>query len=232
VIAATAAAADLPAVKRRNRAEPAVPAPDRALMRLVETTGAAVRSASGFRRAVGLVLDDVAVTAGWQAAHAWVPADTAGVWRSYGLWYPDDGIGLGGLRTACCDSPPVAPRGHLALALHMESTQWAVDLGPLAGTPVHDAATGAGIVSAVACPVYAHDGRAVALLEWFLGTPRPPSPDVAHVLGHLSSVLTEVYERPPTYVAPPVEAPRATGRMRVSFSMPAPRRPEVSPVLY
>jgi hypothetical protein len=162
-------------VIRRNRAEALAPPPDPTLMTLVETTGAKVRAADSLHDALGIVLRDVGDTAQWSAGHALVPAGF-GLWMSSGLWYPDDGIGLGGLRTTCVEAPPASARGHLALA-------------------VHDAASAAGIVAAVACPVYA-DGKAVALLEWYLTSARQPSPDVAHVLGHLSGVLSEVAERP------------------------------------
>jgi hypothetical protein len=164
-------------------------------MSLVETTGAAARSARDFRTAVGIVLEDVATTAGWRAAHAWVPAAEPGQWVSSRLWFPDDGIGLGGLREACTEAPASGVRGHLALALHMQATQFAADLGALRGTPIGVAAEDAGMVAAVACPVIAH-GRTVAILEWYTGSDTPPPPDFAHVLGHLSSVLSEVHERP------------------------------------
>jgi hypothetical protein len=59
---------------------------------------------------------------------------------------------------------------------------------------MHDAAVEAGVVAALACPVFS-GGRAVALLEWYSASAVPPPPDVAHVLGHLSGVLSEVYER-------------------------------------
>lgn len=196
--------ADLSRMFRRFRPDPdstplalvRATAPNPALMRTVETAGAAARASGTFREAVGVVLDEVAVVARWKAAHAWMPAAEPGTWRSFGLWFPDDGIGLGELRSVCFDSAPIAPRGHLALALHMGSMQWVEHLGALAGTPVHAAATHAGITSAVACPVYAH-GRPVALLEWYLGSSSSrPTPDVANALGHLSGVLTEVSERP------------------------------------
>jgi hypothetical protein len=196
---------------RKTRPE-AVPAPDPGLMRMVETTGAAARAAGTFRDAVAVVLDDVATRAGWPAAHAWLPAAAPGAWESSGLWFPDDGIGLGELRSAVCDSAPAPPRGHLALALHLSSTQWAGDLGALAGTAIGDAATRASIVAALACPVFA-GGRPVALLEWYLASPRRLSPDVAHVLGHLSGVLSEVFERPAVVTAPVV-----------SYVVPVPRR--------
>lgn len=193
---------------RKSRTGETVPAPDPGLMRMVERTGAAARAAGSFREAVATVLDDVATTAHWPAAHAWVPAHVAGTWESFGLWFPDDGIGLGELRAAVCQSVPAPPRGHLALALHLSSTQWTADLAALAGTPVHEAASRAGIVAALACPVYA-GSRPVALLEWYMASPHPLSPDVAHVLGHLSGVLSEVFERPAVVTAPyvPVAIP-------------------------
>ena len=163
-------------------------------MTLVETTGASARAAATLHDAIEVVLRDVADTAGWAAGHAWVP-DRADGWVSLGAWYPEDGIALGELRRACVEAPAAPVRGHLALALHMEATQWTADLGALAGTAMHEAARAAGVVAAVACPVYAA-GRAVAILEWYLTDDRRPSPDVAHVLGHLSTVLTEVAERP------------------------------------
>jgi hypothetical protein len=46
------------------------------------------------------------------------------------------------------------------------------------------------------------NGDPVALLEWYLPTDERPSPDVAHVLSHLSAVLTEVAERP-VHTVPP-----------------------------
>lgn len=181
-------------VLRRNRPE-GVAEPDAVLMTLAESTGAAARAAGTFRDSIALVLQGVADDAGWRAGHAWVPGDKPGTWVSSGLWYPDDGIGLGGLRNACVDSGPIQARGHLALALHLQGTQWVGDLGGLVGTPLHAAASAAGVVSAIACPVYA-DGKPVAILEWYLATPRRPSPDFAHVLGHLSGVLSEIAERP------------------------------------
>lgn len=187
---------------RRNRPERATPEPPNpALMTLVETTGAKARAATTLHDAISAVLEDVEVTAGWTAAHAWVPAEQRGTWVSSGLWHPVDGIGLGGLRHACVNALPFTARGHLALALHMESTKWVEDLSGLTGTPLHEAALAAGVVAAVACPVYA-DGRAVAILEWYLSDHRPPPADVPHVLGHLSGVLTEVAERP-VRTAPP-----------------------------
>jgi hypothetical protein len=184
-------------VIRRNRQERATAPepPDPALMTLVETTGAKARAATSLHEAISIVLEDVEVTAGWAAAHAWVPGEQHGTWVSSGIWHPVDGIGLGGLRHACVETSPITARGHLALALHMESTKWVEDLGGLTGTPIHEAATAAGVVSAIACPVYA-GGRAVAILEWYLSTGRPPSADVPHVLSHLSGVLSEVAERP------------------------------------
>jgi hypothetical protein len=179
---------------RRNRSE-RVASPDPALMRLVETTGAAARGAADLRSAMALVLEDVAVAGGWQAGHAWVPAAMPDAWVSSGLWFPDDGIGLGALRRACVDAVPGPVRGHLALALRRQATQWVGDLDGLAGTAVHAAAGHAGIVGAVACPVFA-GGVPVALLEWYVATPARPAADVAHVLGHLSGVLSEVAERP------------------------------------
>jgi hypothetical protein len=177
---------------RRNRSE-RVASPNPALMRLVETTGAAVRGAADLRSAIALVLEDVAAFARAQAGHAWVPFPGGG-WVSSGLWFPDDGIGLGGLRRACADAAPGPVRGHLALALERQATHWVGDLDSLAGTAVHDAAVLAGVAGAVACPVYA-GGVPVALLEWYVATPARPAADVAHVLGHLSGVLTEVAER-------------------------------------
>lgn len=164
-------------------------------MALVDTTGAAARAATDLRTAVEIVLRDVSDTAGWAAGHAWVPGDATGTWVSYGVWHPDDGIALGGLRRACVDSPAASARGHVALALHMEGTQWVSDLSGWTGTPMFEAAMAAGVVSAVACPVYA-GGKAVAILEWYLTDGHPPPPDVTHVLGHLSAVLSEVVERP------------------------------------
>lgn len=177
---------------RRYRNE-RVARPDATLMRLVETTGAAARGAADLRSAIALVLEDVAVAGRYRTGHAWVPADRGG-WASSGLWFPDDGIGLGALRNACADAPPGPLRGHLALALARQATQWVGDLDDLAGTAVHDAAVRAGVVGAVACPVFA-GGVPVALLEWYVATPARPAADVAHVLGHLSGVLTEVAER-------------------------------------
>jgi hypothetical protein len=189
---------------RRTRSAATAPPPDPALMTLVETTGAAARAAGSFREAVERVLRDVAGTTGWAAGHAWVPADDG--WASMGVWYPEDGIALGALRRACVEAPAGPVRGHLALALHMETTQWVADLGGLSGTPTHDAAVAAGVVSALACPVYSH-GVPIALLEWYVADDRRPSPDVAHVLGHLSTILTDVAERP-------VRAIPEQGRMR------------------
>lgn len=163
-------------------------------MTLVETTGAAARAADSFADAISVVLREVADTAGWSAAHAWVPAEH-GNWVSLGQWYPDDGIALGELRRACVEAPPAPARGHLALALHLEATQWVNDLSGWTGSARYDAAVAAGIVAAVACPVYAH-GVPVAILEWYVASHQRPSPDVAHVLGHLSTVLAEVAERP------------------------------------
>jgi hypothetical protein len=178
-------------------------------MALVETTGAAARSARDFRSAVSVVLEDVATAAGWRAAHAWVPDTEPGQWVSSRLWFPDDGIGLGGLREACTEAPAAGVRGHLALALHMQATQFAADLGALRGTPIGTAAEAAGMVAAIACPVVVR-GEAVAILEWYTGTSTPPPPDMAHVLGHLSSVLSEVHERP--VFAPPAQ--RTYGQLR------------------
>ena len=180
---------------RRRRYEAGVAPPDPRLMALVETTGAAARAAASFADAVSLVLQDVAVATDWPAAHAWLAGDEPNTWVSSGLWFPDDAIGLGALRRACVDAPPTPARGHLALALHLQGTQWVPDLGGMLGTERHGAAEAAGMRSAVACPVYAN-GRAVAILEWYLATSSRPAPDVAHVLGHLSSVLSEVAERP------------------------------------
>jgi hypothetical protein len=174
-------------------------------MRLVETTGAATRGAADLRSAIALVLEDVAVAWRAKAAHAWVPAARAGAWESSGLWFPDDGIGLGGLRNACLDTAPGPVRGHLALALARQATHWVGDLDGLAGTAVHDAALRAGVAGAVACPVFA-GGVPVALLEWYVATPARPAADVAHVLGHLSGVLTEVAERWVFVPAPREEA--------------------------
>lgn len=188
-------------VIRRNRAEPA-PAPDPSLMRLVETTGAKARTAASFHDAIAAVLEDVADTAGWSAAHAWVRGERPNEWVSSGLWFPEDAMEVAPLRRACVESPPTTARGHLALALHLEGSQWAADLGGLRGTARYDAAVACDIRSAVACPVYAR-GEAVALLEWYLTSPARPAPDVANVLGHLSAVLTEVAERPPARLPEP-----------------------------
>jgi hypothetical protein len=185
---------EISGVMRRNRPERA-PDPDPTLMTLVETSGAAARAASGFHEAVAAVLESVAVSAGFQAGHALVPADANGKWVSARLWFPDDGIGLGALRRACVEAPAAAVRGHRALALHLEATHWAGDLEALAGTAVYQAASAVGIVAAIACPVFS-EGRVVALLEWFSSSAAPPAHDLAHSLGHLSGVLTEVYERP------------------------------------
>lgn len=191
-------------VLRRNRPErvPAPEPPDPELMTLVETTGAKARAAETLHDAMRVVLEDVSDTAGWTAAHAWVTGDRPGTWVSSGLWHPVDGIGLGGLRHACVDAPSFSARGHLALALHLQGTQWVGDLGGLTGTQIHAAATAAGVVAAIACPVYV-DGRAVAILEWYLSHGSRPSPDVPHVLGHLSGVLSEVAERPVRRVPEP-----------------------------
>lgn len=180
-------------------------------MALVETSGAAARAAASFADAVAVVLQDVAVAADWPAAHAWFAADEPNTWVSSGLWFPDDAIGLGALRRACVESPATQARGHLALSLHLQGTQWVPDLSGMLGTACHDAAEAAGMRSAVACPVYA-GGRAVAILEWYLATSARPAPDVAHVLGHLSGVLSEVAERP-VVVLPPQPSPlsRLTG---------------------
>jgi hypothetical protein len=151
------------------------------------------------------VLRDVAEAADWPAAHAWVPGAQPNTWVSSGLWFPDDAIGLGALRRACLDAEAGPARGNLALALHLEATQWVSDLGGLRGTGRYDAAVAAGLRSAVACPVYAR-GRAVAILEWYLTSPERPGPDIAHALAHLSAVLSEVAERP---VPMPVPAQRS-----------------------
>lgn len=164
-------------------------------MKLVETTGAAARAAANLREAIGIVLRDVADTAGWSAGHAWVPGDAPRTWVSSGLWHPEDGIALGGLRRACADSPATTVRGHLAMALHLEGSHWARDLSAWTGTAMHDAAAAAGVTGAIACPVYAH-GEPVAILEWYLAEDARPAADVAHVLGHLSAVLAEIAERP------------------------------------
>jgi hypothetical protein len=209
VVVAAAGRPILSGMLRRNRSE-RVAAPDPALMRLVETTGAAARGADGLRSAMALVLDDVAVAARWQAGHAWVPYPEPGAWISSGLWFPDDGIGLGGLRRACVDAAPGPVAGHLALALDRCATQWVGDLDALAGSPVQLAAQAARIVGAVACPVFA-GGVPVALLEWYVATPARPAADVAHVLGHLSGVLSEVAERG---AVPAVPSPRSpSGRL-------------------
>ena len=184
---------------RRNRPEPVAP-PDPALMTLVETTGAAARVAEDLRTAIAIVLREVSDTSNWAAGHAWVPGGD-GTWVSAGLWHPEDGIALGALRRACVEAPPRPARGHLALALHMAGTQWVSDLSGWTGTAMYDAAIAAGVTAAVACPVYAH-GRPVAILEWYLTSAERPSPDVAHVLGHLSAVLSEVAERPAVIPAP------------------------------
>jgi hypothetical protein len=197
-------------VFRRQRAS-VVPPPDPALMRLVETTGATARAAADLPAAIAVVLSEVAGATGWTVGHAWVPAGEPGAWVSSGLWFPDDGIGLGALRRVCAEAPPAPARGHLALALHLEGTQWVGDLAALAGTPMHDAAVAAGVAAAVACPAYAH-GRPVALLEWYLPSTRRPGPDVAHVLGHLAGVLAEVAERPPVTAAVPAQRSRESVR--------------------
>ncbi len=182
-------------VMRRNRSQ-AAPAPDPALMALVETAGARARAAATFQDAIAAVLEDVANTVGWKCGHAWVTSEAmAGTWVSSGLWFPDDGIGLGGLRHACVEAQPFPARGHLALALHLGGTQWVGDLSGLTGTPLHDAAHTAGVVAAVACPVYGQ-GHPIAILEWYLATSDTPSADIPNALGHLSSVLSEVAERP------------------------------------
>jgi len=178
---------------RRKRPAPGAK-PDPRLATLVETTGASARAAASFADAMAVVLRDVAVAADWPAAHAWV-AGEENTWVSSGLWFPDDAIALGQLRRACVEADPTPPRGHLALALHLQATQWVHDLEGMLGTARHDAAVEAGMRSAVACPVYAH-GRAVAILEWYLDSSERPAPDLAHVLGHLSGVLTEIAERP------------------------------------
>jgi hypothetical protein len=178
---------------RRKRPAPGA-TPDPRLAALVETTGASARAAASFADAMAAVLGEVATAANWPAAHAWVAGEEH-TWVSSGLWFPDDAIGLGQLRRACVEAEPSPPRGHLALALHLEATQWVPDFEGMLGTDRHDAAVAAGMRSAVACPVYAH-GRAVAVLEWYLSTSERPAPDVLHVLSHLSSVLTEIAERP------------------------------------
>ena len=154
-----------------------------------------MRATRDLRSAIAVVLRDVADTAGWSAGHAWGPAAVPGTWTSLGLWHPEDGIALGGLRRACVESPAAPARGHLALALHLAGPRWAGDLSGLAGTAVHDAATGAGIVAAIGCPVYVA-GVPVALLEWYLADPRPPGTDVVDALGSLALVLGEVAARP------------------------------------
>jgi hypothetical protein len=186
---------------RRKRAADAVPPPDPALLTLADTCGAAARATGSLREAVDVVLGQVADATGWAAGHAWVPGDEPGTWVSAGLWHPEDGMAMGGLRHACEVAAPAPARGHLALALHLETTQWVGDLSGLTGTDLHDAAAAAGVVAAVACPVYVA-GVPVALLEWYLMSDRPLSPEVAHVLGHLSAVLTEVAERPAVHHIP------------------------------
>lgn len=171
---------------RRGPSAPAVAPPDRALMSLVETTGAAARSAVSFREAVDRVVRDVADACGWAAGHALVRGDVADEWVSFGVWHA--GAPCDALREVCAGAGSV--RGHLALALHLEAPVWASELGALRGAAEHD-----GVVAAVACPVYA-DGRAVALLEWYLASDERPPPDVTHAIGHLSGVLSEVAERP------------------------------------
>lgn len=190
---------DLVEVFRRKRA--AAPAPNRALMTLAETTGAAARAAGTLREAIEAVLRAVSDAAGWTAGHAWVPGEDPGTWVSLGVWHPDDGIALGALRRACVEAMAGPARGHLALALHLEGTQWVSDLSGWVGTPVYDAAVDAGIASAIACPVYV-GGKPVALLEWYLADERRPSPDIAHTLSHLSGVLSEVAERPVVHGIP------------------------------
>ena len=164
-------------------------------MTLVETTGAAARAADNLSDAIAIVLRDVADAAGWMAGHAWGRGATPGTWVSLGVWHPEDGIALADLRRACVEAPAAPARGHLALALHLQGTQWVSDLSGWTGTPTYDAALATGVRAAVACPVYVNDNP-VALLEWYLPTDERPSPDVAHVLSHLSAVLTEVAERP------------------------------------
>ncbi|HEX8001679.1 MAG TPA: hypothetical protein VF519_03175 [Mycobacteriales bacterium] len=178
-------------------------------MTLVEETGASARAAASLPEAIAVVLEAVAVAADWPAAHAWLAAAEPNTWVSSGLWFPDDAIGLGALKRSCVGAPPTPARGHLALALHMEATQWVADLSGMLGTSRYDAAMAAGMRSAVACPVYAN-GRAVAILEWYLTSSERPAPDVAHALGHLSGVLSEVAERPVVVAAPPSPpSPRA-----------------------
>jgi hypothetical protein len=189
-------------VIRRSRHAAAPAPPDPAWTRLAETTGAAARAAGSLRDAIAIVLEDVADAAGWAAAHAWVPGEAPHEWVSSELWVPEDAMAVGPLRRACAGAPAGPARGHLALALHLEATQWAPDLGGLRGTSRYDAAVACGIRSAVGTPVYRH-GEPVALLEWYLTTAERPAADVAHALGHLSGVLSEVAERPPPRVPEP-----------------------------
>ncbi|HEV2888784.1 MAG TPA: hypothetical protein VGX28_00250 [Frankiaceae bacterium] len=181
-------------------------------MALVEEAGSSARCAASLRDAVAAVLEAVAVAANWPAAHSWDAAEAGTEWVSSGLWFPDDAIGLGILRRASVEAPPAPARGHLALALHLQGTQWVPDLSGTIGTDRYDAAVAAGMRSAVACPVYAH-GRPVAILEWYLATSERPAPDVVNVLGHLSAVLSEVAERPVV-----VPAPRADLREAVRWA--------------
>ena len=207
VVAARANCDELVGVFRRNRPEAATPhKPNADLMALVDTTGSAARAAKTLNEAIGLVLRDVSDAAGWMAGHAWGRGNKTNTWVSLGVWHPDDGIGLGELRRVVVEAAQAPARGHLALALHLEGTQWVSGLAGWTGTPTYDAAVAAGVRSAVACPVYVN-GEAVALLEWYLPTDKRPSPDVAHVLGHLSAVLSEVAERP-------VHAVPEQGRLR------------------
>lgn len=164
-------------------------------MHLVETTGAKARAAGSFDDAMAAVISDVADATGWLAGHAWVPAAVEGAWVSSGVWHPVDGMRLGGLRRACMETLPIPARGHVAMALLLQGTRWVGDLSGLIGTPLHDAATAAGVKAAVACPVYV-GGHAVAVLEWYLDDTEPVHADVPNVLGHLSAVLSEVAERP------------------------------------
>lgn len=195
---------------RRNRAAATAP-PDPALLTLVDTTGAAARRSRDLTAAIGVVLRDVADTAGWSAGHAWAPGAEPGTWTSLRLWHPDDGIALGVLRRACFESAPGPARGHLAHALHLQGPRWTADLGALAGTPVHEAARSVGVVAAIGCPVYAY-GTPVALLEWYLADARPPGAEVPYVLAHLAGVLGEVAARPVVHGVP------EQGTMRVGTS--------------
>ncbi|MDQ1713191.1 MAG: hypothetical protein QOE45_2641 [Frankiaceae bacterium] len=179
---------------RRNR-NLWVTIPERALMHLVEWTGAAARGAGDLHTAMGVVLRDVAAERGYVAGHAWVPAGPSDSWQSSGLWVGPDETRLHALRNACAGTSAGPVGGHLALALERQATQWVGDLDALRGSAVHSAASAAGIVGAVACPVFA-GGEAVALLEWYVATPARPVADLPHALGHLSGVLSEVAERP------------------------------------